>query len=157
MATKLTEHFTLEEMTVTSHGSNVPNATEKQHLLSTATMLETLRQSYGKGIHINSAFRCARVNKLAGGSATSSHLYGYAADTKPTDGDMKTYQRAVLKWAEKAPFDQIILEKTGKGSLASWIHIGYKHGRTGAQRRQILYTTDCKTYHTVAKGSKFYV
>lgn len=143
---KVTEHFTLEELTTTSQkADNTPTEVHKAHLKEMCeNMLEPLRIFYGKPIHINSGYRSAAVNKLIGGSSTSAHSRGYAVDTKPVDGDMKAYQHAVLEWAKKANFDQIIIEYP-KGSLASWIHIGYKNSADKC-RKQIIYTLDGKKY-----------
>lgn len=143
---KLTEHFTLEELTRTSQkADNTPTETHKKHLKEMCeNMLEDFRVFYGKPIRINSGYRSAKVNKLVGGSATSAHSLGYAVDTVPYDGDMRAYQHAVLEWAKTHKFDQIIIEYP-KGSLASWIHIGYKNG-SGQQRRQIIYTLNGKNY-----------
>ena len=116
-------------------------------------MLQTLRDVYGKGIKINSGFRSAALNKMVGGSATSAHSYGYAADTVPSNGDMKTYQKVVLEWAKTHAFDQIIIEYP-TNYVASWIHIGLKNG-SGLQRKQILYTVNGKNYQAI--NNKFYL
>lgn len=44
--------------------------------------LQKLRDLVGKPIIINSAYRTASHNKKVGGSPTSQHLYGRAADIK---------------------------------------------------------------------------
>lgn len=148
---QLTKNFSLAEMTVTNQkADNTPNKTQLDHIKKTAEMLQTLRDEYGKPITINSGFRSAAVNKLVGGSSTSAHSYGYAADTKPTNGDMETYQKAVLKWAKTHKFDQIIIEYP-HNYVASWIHIGYKNG-SGLQRGQILYTVNGKNYPKIDKN-----
>ena len=151
---QLTKNFSLEELTATSKKvDNTPNATQLAHLKETANMLQDLRDSYGKGIRINSGFRSAALNKIVGGSSTSAHSYGYAADTVPSDGDMKEYQKAVLEWAKTNKFDQIIIEYP-KNYVASWIHIGLKNG-SGLQRKQIIYTTNGKNYPAI--NDKFHL
>ena len=88
--TKLTEHFTLAEMTKTSVNlKNVPNEAQIENLKRVCRWLELLRsrynERYGEGndpIVINSAFRSAAVNKAVGGAATSNHLTGCAADIR---------------------------------------------------------------------------
>lgn len=152
---KLTNNFTLEELTLTEHKNvnNKPDQENLKHLQETAEMLQTLRDFYGNPIHINSGFRSSTLNKLIGGSSTSAHSRGYAVDTVPSNGDMKTYQKSVLKWAQTHNFDQIIIEYP-KNYVASWIHIGLKNG-ANKQRKQILYTLNGKSYQAITK--EFYL
>ena len=87
---KLTEHFTLAEMTKTSVKiKNVPNEAQVKNLTRLWGWLEMLRSEwnrrYGEGddpIVINSGFRSAAVNKAVGGAANSNHLTGCAADIR---------------------------------------------------------------------------
>ena len=82
MSTKLTPHFTLEEMTVTKTGlSNIPNDTQTNQLrILCRDVLEPLREKIGQPIIISSAFRSSDVNRAVGGVSTSQHLLGQAAD-----------------------------------------------------------------------------
>ena len=83
---KLSEHFTLEELissiTAKNKGiKNVPNDTELKNLKDLAiNVLEPLRIAYNKPIRVSSGYRCAALNKLVGGSKTSQHVLGQAAD-----------------------------------------------------------------------------
>ena len=43
-------------------------------------LLQKVRDEFGKPISITSGYRCAAHNKAVKGSATSSHLYGFAVD-----------------------------------------------------------------------------
>ena len=89
-------------------------------------LLEPLRRAYGKPLHINSGYRCPLVNTLAGGSETSQHLKGEAADIAAED---PLYLAQVVV-RNHLPFDQIILYGT-------FVHLSHKP--YGPQRRQILY------------------
>lgn len=44
--------------------------------------LQSVRDSFGKPIHINSGIRCPVKNEEVGGTSFSSHLYGLAADIR---------------------------------------------------------------------------
>ncbi len=46
------------------------------------TMLQTVRDHFGKPVIINSAYRTVSYNKKVGGSPKSQHLNGMAADIK---------------------------------------------------------------------------
>lgn len=117
--TPLTPHFTLEEMTATSHGPNAPPP-EVVTILGTVTAsgMEQVRSLLGdRPIHVNSGYRCPAVNAAVGGVPTSAHLTGYACDfVCPGFGTpleiCDTLSTAPLKW------DQIIQEGT-------WVHISF--------------------------------
>ena len=80
---KLSEHFTLGELTKTSiktEDQNIPSRVAIENLKNICeNWLEALRQAQGPLI-INSGYRSSEVNKRAGGSATSNHLTGCAVD-----------------------------------------------------------------------------
>ena len=87
---KLSEHFTLEELTKTIVKlDNVPNEAQVKNLKRLCRWLEQLRKrwndKYGGGndpIIINSGFRSPEVNKAVGGWAQSNHLHGCAVDIR---------------------------------------------------------------------------
>ena len=78
---KLSEHFTLGELTKTKTGiDNVPNEEQVNNLKRLCGWLEKLRKRwndlYGEGddpIIINSGFRSPEVNKAVGGATLSNH------------------------------------------------------------------------------------
>lgn len=149
---QLSEHFTLEELTHSDTATklgikNEPNDIEIGHLrMLCVYILEPLRQAWGSGIAISSGFRCEKLNNKVGGSKTSAHRFGYAADIVPSNGKMKDFKAFVKAYIQvngKA-FDQCIDEKKGS---SEWIHIGLI-SPAGEQRRQFLITTDGKNYKT---------
>jgi uncharacterized protein YcbK (DUF882 family) len=54
----------------------------------TENILQPVRDKFGP-IRITSGYRCPEVNKLAGGSKTSNHVLGFAADIEPINTDIK--------------------------------------------------------------------
>ena len=88
--TKLSEHFSLRELTKTKTGiENVPNEEQVDNLKRVCGWLEQLRRRwnnlYGDGddpIIINSGFRSPEVNKAVGGATMSNHLTGCAVDIR---------------------------------------------------------------------------
>ena len=92
-------------------------------------VLDPLREAYGKPIRVNSGFRCEKLNKKVGGSKTSDHLHGMAADI--TAGIPKENKRLFYLIQELGlPFKQLI---DGKGF--SWVHVSYDANNL---KRQIL-------------------
>lgn len=97
------------------------------------TVLQPLRDAWGKPIVIRSGWRCAALNKAVGGSPTSAHATGYAADIVPEDGSVDTFFAFVRKWLVDTgtKFDQCALEIDPRIN-SKWVHIGMK-GPNGRQ------------------------
>ena len=125
----LTEHFTLEELTATSHRQfdNTPNDAEMANLVLLAEFLEQVKTALdGKPVMINSAFRSKQVNDSVGSKDTSQHRTGCAADFKVPGMTPDTVVRAII--AAGLPYDQIIRE------FDAWTHISISE----KPRRQAL-------------------
>lgn len=100
-----------------------------------ARILDPLRAAYGHPIKISSGYRCPALNRAVGGSATSVHQIGYAADLQ-VSGSFKTFRDFVVEWFEqtRTGFDQLLIERDSKGKR--WIHIGL-YSNSGEQRKII--------------------
>jgi len=125
----LTEHFTLEELTATSHRQfdNTPNDAEMANLVLLAEFLEQVKAALdGKPVMINSAFRSKQVNDSVGSKDTSQHRTGCAADFKVPGMTPDAVVRAII--AAGLPYDQIIRE------FDAWTHISI----SDKPRRQAL-------------------
>ncbi len=116
---QLTANFSLAELTVTDRNMpNVPNEAEVASLRSLAEMiLQPLRDALGKPVRVNSAFRSEAVNRAVGGTATSQHRLGQAADIHVPG--MTSVELAKKIVALGLPFDQVIEE------FGSWVHVSY--------------------------------
>ena len=75
---KLTTNFSLEEFKC-KDGSEIPNDV-LPNITKLAQQLQVLRDSVGKPIHINSAYRSPKYNAKIGGVKNSQHLKGKASD-----------------------------------------------------------------------------
>ena len=115
MSTKLTPHFTLEELTTTKTGiDNLPNVSQTNALrILCRDILEPLRDKIGKPIIINSAFRSVAVNRAVGGVSNSQHLLGQAADIHCISLTAFELYKAIDKLVLEGQFDigQCILYK----------------------------------------------
>jgi len=132
---QLTEHFSLQEMTVSEIGQrrgldNTPNATEIVNLVRIASLLEQVRKLINKPIIVNSAFRSKAVNDAVGSRDTSQHRIGCAADIRVPGMTPKEVVEACIK--ANIPFDQIIEE------FGSWTHISVPDSPSRPPRRQAL-------------------
>ena len=129
----MTPHFTLAELTATSHRQfdNTPNEAETANLQRLAEFLEQVKEALdGKPIMVNSAFRSKQVNDSVGSKDTSQHRIGCAADIRVPGMTPDAVVRAVI--AAGLPYDQIIRE------FDAWTHISVPNTPDGTPRRQAL-------------------
>lgn len=119
---KLTEHFYLREFTDSDIAlrngiPNKPSPLVLEHLQLTANGMEEVRTVLDKPIFINSGYRSPKLNAFIGGSKTSDHKDGYAADfVCRSFGTPEQIVDAILKSGIK--FDQLICE-------GNWVHISF--------------------------------
>jgi hypothetical protein len=126
---KLTENFTLSEMvkseTALRHDlDNTPGEAEIANLKRLAeNILQPVRNHYKRGVKVNSGYRAPNVNAAVGGSKTSDHCRGQAADIEipgVANGDLAEWVQKNLK------FTQLILEFYTPGVPDSgWVHVSY--------------------------------
>lgn len=118
--TQLSEHFSLEELTVTNKNiDNNPTAEALNSLKYTAKQMELVRALLSHPIKVTSAYRSPAVNKAAGGATSSQHLLGQAVDfTCTAFGIPESIVRAII--SSGIVFDQLICEYN------SWVHISFK-------------------------------
>lgn len=118
------KYFTLKELTrsttATAKGiDNTPTPeVEKNLTLLVENVLDPLREIYGKPITVNSGYRCPELNKAVGGSKTSDHVKGFAADI--TGGSKEENERIFNIIKHNFHFKQLIDEKG-----FSWVHVSY--------------------------------
>lgn len=129
------KHFKLEEFTKSATAEakgidNTPNEEVKKNIENLVKyVLDPLRDMYGKPIYVNSGYRSEALNKAVGGSKTSQHRTGMAADidTHAREGNIELFDLI----AKNLSFDQLIDEKD-----YSWIHVSFDPKRL---RNQILH------------------
>lgn len=123
---KLSEHFTLDEMTVSQEAvrsglRNKPDAAQIEALRALCVhVLEPLRARLRRPIVVSSGFRSVSLNRRIGGSATSQHCKGEAADIIVPG--MDTANVVELIRFLRLPFDQVIDE------FGRWTHISHTSG-----------------------------
>ena len=122
---KLSKNFTLNEMTrsQTATRFNIDN-TPSQEVINNLlylcnNLLQPLRDAKGP-LTISSGYRSTKVNKKVGGSGTSLHCYGAAADIDNLDViDILCFIHYNL------PYTELILEYP----LQGWCHSALIKGR----------------------------
>lgn len=118
---RLSPHFTLSEMTKTSHPElqDMPTNEQIGHLVYLcALVLEPLREKVGRPLVVNSGYRSKALNKKVGGVANSYHKEGLAADLRCKN---VSEARVLLAHLKKIPdVDLAMLERAGN---ATWVHV----------------------------------
>ena len=162
---KLSPHFSLGELTKTSHKVyNIPSHEAIENLKRVCTWLEALRERYNgirnacisssaitnhaeHPIVINSGSRSPQLNRKVGGAVNSNHLTGCAVDIRVKDKEQLIQYAAILiQYANEThqDFDELLLEKRSALPLGSsknshgaiWLHFAV---RPKENRRKILF------------------
>lgn len=125
---KLSNHFSLEELTKSDsairHGiDNTPPAEVVANLQALVdNVLQPLRDKFG-AIAVTSGYRSPELNKKIGGSTTSHHCLGYAADFEVLGMDNR---ELALYIRDNLKFTQLISEFYQDGVPDSgWVHCAY--------------------------------
>ena len=143
MMEKLSKNFTYEELVKSATASrlkidNTPNSEQLSKLKKLAeTVLQPIRDKYGKPLIVSSGFRCEKLNKAVGGAKSSQHCKGEAADIRTVSDSI----------ADNKVLFNFILEMVNKGEIKvgqlideygyNWIHVSLP--RVGKTNNQILH------------------
>lgn len=131
MSRNISTNFTLDEVSHSDYAvlhkidNTMPDIYFSNAQNLAKYVLEPVRMHFGQPFSPESWFRCERVNSGVGGSKTSDHMIGAAADIvvpKVSLMALAAYIRDNLQ------FDQIILEN-------SWVHVSFKKDNN---RMQVL-------------------
>lgn len=130
---QLTEHFTLDELTVSETAArkgidNEPPPAVIERLRFTARGMEHIRLILGVPVLVLSGYRSPALNAEVGGSKDSQHMAGEACDFSAPRFDTP-YGVACAIAASDVRFDQLIWE-------GGWVHVSFTDART--PRREIL-------------------
>ena len=125
----LAENFTLSEMTKSETAlrydmDNSPPQEITSNLQALAVhVLQPVRDHYGTGVKVNSGYRSPDVNAKVGGSRTSDHCRGMAADIEIPG----VPNHELAEWIKaNLPYTQLILEFYTRGVPDSgWVHVSY--------------------------------
>lgn len=128
------KYFTIKELchSITANARGIDNACdaaiENRLVALVENVLDPLREWYGKPIMVNSGYRCPQLNRAVGGSPTSQHMKGEAADIDAGD---RQQNKLLFEYIRKnLPFDQLIDE-----SNFAWVHVSF---RESGNRKQVL-------------------
>lgn len=132
---RLGRNFTLDEMirsaTAKSKGYaeqyTPPDEVIENLRQLVENVLQPARDRLGESITVTSGYRCDRLNKAIGGSVSSQHRFGQAADL------VASSNARLFEVLRTTPFDQLIWE-FGDADQPAWVHVSYSE----RHRRQVL-------------------
>jgi hypothetical protein len=143
---KLSNNFNLIEFTKSSTAirrgiSNTPSDLIIDNIKAlVVNVLQPIRSHYNKTMVINSGYRSTELNNFVGGSKSSQHCSGQAADIEVfgiANLDLAIFIRDHLE------FDQLILEcYKAHDPSSGWVHVSWVKNR-----KQTL-TWDGKSYQS---------
>lgn len=139
---KITENFTFEELIHSAyaekyHLSNLPKQDEIKKLNQLTTeILQPIRNEFNAPIKVTSGYRSPQVNKAVGGSSTSQHVKGEAADL--TSKNNKKLFDTIISLIKRHEIEvgQLINEYN-----YSWIHVSLP---TSKHHNEVLKATNTK-------------
>jgi hypothetical protein len=137
---QLSKHFELAEFirSSTAKRAGISNMPTNAHLenikLLCEKVLEPIRVHFARPIILSSGYRSSALNRAVGGSSSSQHCSGEAADID-MDGTNVTNAQIFNYIKDNLEFDQLIWE-FGTDTNPNWVHVSYESN--GRQRKQIL-------------------
>jgi hypothetical protein len=125
----LSANFTLKELTKSDTATrlgldNTPNDEALENLKTLCEkVLQPVREHFGKSVTVNSGYRSPESNAAVGGSKTSDHCKGQAADIEITG----VANADLAQWImDNLEYTQLILEFYTSGIPDSgWVHVSY--------------------------------
>ena len=137
------KHFTLSELTRSDTASrlgilNIPDARQADSLIHLIDdVLDPVREHLARPVAVTSGFRCPELNRQVGGTPTSQHTKGQAADLVIHGGTPADNRTLALAIFNLGTFDQLIFENTSRYDLnPQWVHVS--HRPDGTDRHQVM-------------------
>lgn len=134
---QLSRYFSLDEMvhSDTAKREGIPNQPDAQQVQSLKALcenvLDPLRDEIGRPIRVTSGYRGPQLNARIGGSPTSQHSHGQAADLQAPGMDVLELFKTVVRMG--LPYDQVIYE--AQSDSVRWVHVSHKPGANRGEIR----------------------
>jgi len=141
---RLTNNFTFEELThsdtaVRNKINNTPDEWSEVNLVKLATsVLQPIRDSWGKPIVVSSGFRCQTLNTKLGGANNSDHKYGAAADIHALPNDKASNKELYNTIVQMANEGKIRCRQIINEFDYSWIHVSVNHPKNTEKYNELL-------------------
>lgn len=139
----LSKNFTYEELTHSATAkrlkiNNTPNDEEKGKLKKLAeTILQPIREKYGRPLVVTSGFRCVKLNLAVGGVKSSQHCKGEAADIRSVSDSVKDNKELFDLVLQMIKNKEITVGQLIDEYGYNWVHVSLP--RLGKTNNQILH------------------
>jgi hypothetical protein len=150
---QLSKHFSLAEFinSESAKRNGIDNKPKEEHIENLKSLcenvLEPIREHFKVPIHISSGYRSDALNRMIGGSKSSQHSLGQAADVDMEITSVSNKQ--IFDYISKnLDFDQLINEFD-----YSWVHVSYKKKGNRKQSLKAI-KTNGKTVYVPLKDLK---
>jgi hypothetical protein len=125
----LSANFSLKELTKSDTATRlgIDNTPDDEAIDNLKTLcekvLQPVRDHFGKTVTVNSGFRSSETNQATGGSKSSDHVKGQAADIEIAG----VANADLAQWImDNLDYTQLILEFYTQGIPDSgWVHVSY--------------------------------
>ena len=134
-----TEEFTRSRTAIRSGIDNTVPEKDMANLKQLANSLEDIRSLVGAPLVISSGYRSPELNRAIGGSTSSAHSYGLAADIHTPAMSCKDLAQLIVN--SKIPFDQVIYE-------IDWVHFGLSRGKNRYEVLTAIFIPGKRTRYT---------
>ena len=147
---KLSDNFSLHEFTrsQTATRHNIENVPSKQVIENLKSLclgvLQPVRDYFMRPMIISSGFRCAELNIKIGGSITSQHVQGQAADIEV----LEVSNLEVSNWIHtNLSYDQLILEfhNPDEDPHSGWVHVSFNSKNNRHEYKEAYKNAEGKT------------
>ena len=149
--TKITKDFKLLDFiysdTAKAKGiNNIPDKQSLRNIFDIAKVVQKIQDELGMKIHVNSCYRCPKLNAAIGGAKKSDHVFGAAVDIKvipfSLENNMKLWN-CVNKLADegKIKFRQLVFEYGDKSKGPKWVHVSINHPNNSQKENQRVYVS----------------
>ena len=149
--TKITKDFKLLDFiysdTAKAKGiNNIPDKQSLRNIFDIAKVVQKIQDELGMKIHVNSCYRCPKLNAAIGGAKKSDHVFGAAVDIKvipfSLENNMKLWN-CVNKLADegKIKFRQLVFEYGDKSKGPKWVHVSINHPDNVQKDNQRVYVS----------------
>ena len=150
---KLSDNFSLDEFTKSQTAlrndiDNTPNKTQLTNLKALCTnILQPIRNYFLMPVIISSGFRCTALNKMIGGSSSSQHTEGKAADIEI----FGVKNDELSDWIHtNCSYDQLILEfYDGVNPNSGWVHVSFCSKKNRHEKKQATRNKEGRVVYTL--------
>lgn len=139
---------------------NKPDKYAYENIKKVAELCQKIKDELGEPIRINSCYRCPKLNEAVGGSKTSDHMFGAAADISTKndlDSENAKLYFLILKMIREKKLTGVrqIIWEFGSGAGPSWVHVAVNHPKAAKRHNHLVFIPKDKSTLASRMASKF--